>query len=69
MPKKMIDFDIQKLVEYLKEPRSIEEIRKNFSLKSTAIAYNILDKATYQVYLYETDKGQGDVVRYEIMGQ
>lgn len=67
MPKKMIDFDIQKLVEYLKEPRSIEEIQKNFSLKSTTIVYNILNKATYQVYLYETDKVQGDVIRYGIM--
>lgn len=67
MPKKMIDFDIQKLVEYLKEPRSIKEIQKNFSLKSTTIVYNILDKATYQVYLYETDKVRGDVVRYGIM--
>lgn len=69
MPKKMIDFDMRKLTEFLKKPRSIEEIRRNFSLKSTAVVYNILDKATYQVYIYETDKIPGDVVRYGIMEQ
>lgn len=68
MPKKMIDFDMRKLTEFLREPRSIEEIRKKFSLSSATIVYNILDKATYQVYIYETDKIPGDVVRYGIMG-
>lgn len=68
MPKKMIDFDMRKLTEFLREPRSIEEIREKFSLSSATIVYNILDKATYQVYIYETDKIPGDVVRYGIMG-
>ena len=64
----MIDFDMRKLTEFLREPRSIEEIREKFSLSSATIVYNILDKATYQVYIYETDKIPGDVVRYGIMG-
>lgn len=65
----MIDFDMQKLIKYLKKPRTIEEIRKKFSLSSATIVYNILDKATYQVYIYETDKTPGDVIRYGVMEQ